>query len=84
VFVRLTEEEWFELFCSIEYKDILHLSTEDLNKTEIEEFGIQIYCFEANLNVFSILDRGKFITACIRAGISPKIIEEWTCTHYSR
>jgi hypothetical protein len=76
VFVRLTDQEWFELFESIGHKDLTHLSHEDFSNTELEEFGIKLHAFEVNANVFEIEDKGKFIIACIRAGICPRITEE--------
>lgn len=76
VFVRLTDQEWFELFESIGYKNIIHLSHEDFSETESEEFGIKLHAFEVNANVFFIEDKGKFIIACIRAGICPTISDE--------
>lgn len=74
--VRLTDEQWFQLFNSIKYKDIFHASSEDFTRTEIEEFGIKIECFEVNANVYLIINKPKFIFACIRAGINPVITEE--------
>ena len=78
LFARLTEQEWYHLFDTIQFgsKFISLSKIEDIEEIEQNQFGIKIVCYETNSNVYKILDKGKFFLACLKAGINPKTTTE--------
>jgi hypothetical protein len=84
LFARLTEQEWYHLFDTVFSCDSAsHSEIEDVKETarnieEIEQnqFGIKITYYETNSHVYEILDKGKFLFACLKVGIQPRIFNE--------